>query len=610
MGLLKKMTLTWKRYLEIGNIRKPLALIMPYVLRYWEIYFWLFLLLFSGIGVTLFFTWFLQNITDAALRRNADEVRELLMYGVLFTVLTGVIGYFSTYLESTALVKVRTDLKNALFHHMLRLPAKYYGEHHSGEMVSRMTNDVNNIDGAIGSNMLSVIRLPLMALGAFLYLININWRLALICTLIGPLAALSGAVFGKLIRRNSRAVHDALGKLHSFLNESFSGYTVIRSFTLEKTMHRRYEGINGNLLSLELKIARLRGWFQAGAGSVGTISYLVCLGAGVQFVMSQHMSIGDLLAFVSLVQFLVYPLTGLAGMWGAFQRSVAALERVEEVFREVPETRELPSFQPVQGFRGSIDLKDIRFSYDGKVNALDNFNLSIPAGKTVALVGPSGAGKSTILSLLMGFYKPQSGEILFDSHESSLMSFPELRSCTAYVSQDTFLFDGTIRDNIVCGKEGASELELIRAAKEANAHDFIMALPDGYDTEIGERGVKLSGGQKQRIAIARAILKDAPILLLDEATSALDSETELQVQDALNKLMKQRTTIVIAHRLSTIHHADLIAVIDRGQVVEQGTHQELIGRNGLYAKLYRIQYNQEIESGSERNVLGERSFRL
>ena len=595
MGFLKKK-LHWKAFFEVGEIRKPLSLVMPYVLRYWEIYFWLFLLLFSGIGITLFFAWFLQNITDAAIRRHVSDVRELLIYGGLFAAVSGVISYFSTYLEAAAVVKVRTDLKNALFHHMLRLPAKYYGDHHSGDMVSRMTNDVNNIDGAVGSNMLSVIRLPLMATGAFIYSFHINWKLALICTLLGPVAALSGAIFGKLIRRNSRTVHEALGQMHSFLNENFMGNTLVRSFTLEKTMYQRYEGINGKLLSLEFMLARLRGWFQAGASAVGNVSYMICLGTGIYSVMAEEMSIGDLLAFVSLMQYLISPLTGLAGMWGAFQRSVAALERVKQVFNEHPETRELPSYRPVEGIGGAIEFKNVQFSYNSEHNVLNHFSLSIPAGKIVALVGPSGAGKSTILNLLMGFYQPVSGEILFDSHHVNLLTFSQLRSCTAYVPQDTFLFDATVRDNIICGKNDASELEIIRAAKEANAHDFIMALPKGYDTEIGERGMKLSGGQKQRIAIARAILKNAPILLLDEATSALDSETEQQVQDALNQLMKQRTTLVIAHRLSTILHADIIAVIDRGQVVEQGTHHELLAKDGLYARLYRIQYNQEREA--------------
>ncbi|CAG7632555.1 ABC transporter ATP-binding protein [Paenibacillus allorhizosphaerae] len=598
MGIINKLHVRWKRYLEIGEVKKPLLLLLPYVARYWETYFWLFVLMFSGIGVTLFFTWFLQNMTDAAIGRNVSEVKTLLLYGVLFTVFSSVLSYFNTYLEAAAVVKVRTDLKNALFHHMMRLPAKYYGNQHSGEMVSRLTNDVNNIEGAIGSNMLSVVRLPLMAVGAFVYLFQINGALALLCVLLGPVAAVSGAVFGKLIRRNGRAVHDALGKLHSFLNDSFAGYAVIRSFTLEKQTYQQYESINGKLLGLEFKLARLRGWFQAGASSAGALSFFVCLGVGVHYVMNGSMSVGDLLAFVNLVQFLVYPLTGLAGMWGAFQRSVAALERVQEVFSEVPETRELPAYQPVSGVKGSIELKGIRFSYDGQTNALERFDLKIPAGKVVALVGPSGAGKSTLIHLLMGFYQPQEGEILFDGLPVSHMSRAQLRSCTAYVPQENYLFDGTVGDNIACGKTDSSEEQWVRAAKEANAHEFIVSLPSGYHTEIGERGVRLSGGQRQRIAIARAILKDAPVLLLDEATSALDSETEYQVQEALEKLMKDRTTIVVAHRLSTIHNADLIAVVDQGRVIEQGTHAELIGKNGLYARLYHIQYNQERSAAS------------
>ncbi|CAG7613242.1 Putative multidrug export ATP-binding/permease protein [Paenibacillus solanacearum] len=596
MDILTKFYSMWKRNLKIGEMKRPLLLILPYVVRYWETYLWLFITMFSGIGVTLFFTWFLQNMTDAAVDRNISEVKSLLFYGVLFVVLSSAISYFSTYLEATAVVKVRTDLKNALFHHMMRLPAKYYENHHSGEMVSRLTNDVNSIDGAIGSNMLSVVRLPLMAIGAFVYLFKINGTLALICLLLGPVAALSGAVFGQLIRRNSRAVHDTLARLYAFLNDSFAGYAIVRSFTLENKKYFQYEDINSKLLALELKLANLRGWFQAGANSAGSLSFLVCLGLGIRYVMAGSMSVGDLLAFINLVQYLVYPLTGLAGMWGALQRSVAALERVHEVFNEPTETRELSNYQPVPTISGGIEIKDIRFSYNGHTISLDQFNLTVLSGKTVALVGPSGAGKSTLFNLLMGFYKPQSGEILFDNQPVSLMSYAQLRSCTAYVPQETYLFDGSIRDNIAYGKIGASEEELIAAAKEANAHEFIMALPNGYGTQIGERGIRLSGGQRQRIAIARAILKDAPILLLDEATSALDSETEQLVQGALEKLMRNRTTMVIAHRLSTIQNADLIAVLDRGRLVEHGTHHELISKKGLYFRLYQIQYSREREA--------------
>jgi ATP-binding cassette, subfamily B, bacterial len=607
MGVLLTIGRKLKRFLELGQVVKPMSLIAPYVLKYRITYLLLVMLLLAGIGVTLFLTWFMQSITDAAIAGDLGSIRQLTLIGLASIAFSGIIAYLNTYLEARAVVHIQTDLKNDLFAHMLKLPNRYFAANHSGELVSHLTNDVNSIHGVIGSNLISILRLPLIAIAAFVYLAQINWQLSLLCVLLGPVAALSGAIFGKLLRKNSRIIHEQLGKLHSFLNDSFAGNTVIRSFTLEKLVATQYENQNSQLRTLEMKLAKLKGFFQVGAGMTGSMSFVLCLGVGAYYVASGSLTIGALMAFVRLMQYLIYPLSGLASLWGGFQRSLAAVERIQGVFEQQPETRELPAPRAVARLKRSIELRGVSFSYDGVQPTLADVDFTVPAGKVVALVGASGAGKSTLFQLIMGFHTPQTGMICFDGQPVHAMSLAELRSCTAYVPQETYLFSGTVRDNIAYGRADASEEELIRAAKDANAHDWIVSLEKGYDTEIGERGVKLSGGQKQRIAIARAILKDAPILLLDEATSALDSETEAQVQEALERLMSNRTTIVIAHRLSTIHNADQIVVLDQGQVIEQGTHGELIDKQGVYARLYKLQYGRtaEVAAGAELETGGE-----
>ncbi|MEI7026106.1 ABC transporter ATP-binding protein [Paenibacillus sp. y28] len=581
------------KLLEIGQLRKPMALLLPYIARYGLLYGILLVLLLVGIGVTLFHSWFLQQMTDAAVSGNLREAGWLLLAGAGVVLVSALALYLNTVLEAKAVHGVKRDLKIDLFHHLLRLPAKYYGRHHSGELTSYMTNDMNNIDGAIGSNLLSMLRMPLMALAAFAYLCWLNWQMALLCIVIGPISLLSGAVFGKLMRRQNREIHDALGKQQSFLHDTFAGYAVIRSFILEKAMYAKYEAHSDHLLSMEMKVSRLRGWFQAGAGSAGTLAYLSSFGLGAYMVMQGSLTLGKLMAFVTLMQYLIYPLTGLAGKWGAFQRSLAAVERIQGVFAEQPEARRLPEGSQVAKLTSGVELRRLSFSYDGVSPVIRDFSLTVRSGQMVALVGPSGAGKSTLFHLLQRFYNPDEGEVLLDGRAAGDMPLAELRSFISYVPQETYLFAGTIRDNIAYGSSGATEEQIVQALKDANAYEFVMALPDGLHTDIGERGLKLSGGQRQRLAIARAVLKNAPVLLLDEATSALDSEAELLVQEALDRLMQGRTTLVIAHRLSTIQHADVIAVLDQGRVVEQGQHQELLDRNGLYTRLYHMQFHSK-----------------
>ncbi|RAU93548.1 ABC transporter ATP-binding protein [Paenibacillus sp. YN15] len=641
--------------LGLGEMRRPVGLLWRFVKPSKWLYLQLVVYMLGGIGMTMIFTWFLQQLTDAALSGNVAKITGLLVQGILVMIINGLLTYLSSYIGTAAVQQVKRDMKNAVFAHMIRLEARYYNRHHSGEFVSRLTNDIQNLDGAIGGNLVQMIRLPLMAVAALLYMLTINWRLSVICLMLIPVAAATGAVFGKLLRKNTRLIQEFLSRMQGFLHETFSASPIIRSFTLAGLMTRQYEKQNAHLMGLEMKQARIRGLFQVGSGAVGSATFFLSMGLGAYFVAEQTMSVGNLVAFNNLMHQMVAPLSGLAGLWGGFQRSLSSAERIVHVLEEKAE----PGFpeeeqgrqeeqrtakaaggaeqeladggsraeQESAGVGGRVEreladggtewktagagsgaeresadggalppeiaLREVSFAYEDGAPVLERLSLTVPAGKVVALVGHSGAGKSTLLSLLQGFYRPDQGELLLDGMPMGRIPLGTLRRSIAYVPQETFLFSGTILENIAYGRLGAGQEEIVQAARAANALEFISQLPEGFETQVGERGARLSGGQRQRIAIARAILKDAPVLLLDEATSALDTETEHLVQEALARLMHRRTTIVIAHRLSTIQNADLIAVLDHGTVVETGTHWELLRRKGHYFRLYQMQFKDQ-----------------
>jgi ATP-binding cassette subfamily B protein len=594
---LKKMDI--KQYISTKEIKRTILLLKPYILSHKKAYIGLFLLMFIDIALILAYAWFMGVITDAAVHSDFDRLQILLFIGIGLAVINIITNFMDTYLETIAVNAVKTDLNLELYKHILLLPGNRVSNIHSGELLSHFTNEIHNIDGVVGRGLINLIRFPVTFITAFIYLVQINWKLTLLSLLIVPAAIMGGAVFGWLLRNNSRVIHQLISTINKSLNNTFQGFVVIRSFTLEKLFYTTYARHNQELYSLELKDARLRGWFYAGGEAVGSIAFLVSFIVGAFFVSNHVITIGALLSFITLVSRLVSPLTGLAGQWAGYQRAIAAIERIIHLLDQPKESQELPSYAPPPPLSGRIQFQDITFSYNGQNNVFEHFYLQIPLGQVVAFVGPSGAGKSTLFNLLQGFYRCQSGSIILDDTSIDDITLSELRNAIAYVPQETFLFSGTIRDNLMLARPGIPEADMIHAAINANIHEFITALPEGYDTEIGERGIKLSGGQRQRISIARAILKDAPILLLDEATSALDSETELLVKDALDKLMKNRTTLVIAHRLSTIQHADVIVVLDHGRIVQMGKHDELINERGLYRELYKTQLvNHTAPTGS------------
>ncbi|MGM0874198.1 MAG: ABC transporter ATP-binding protein [Bacillota bacterium] len=588
--MIKKRILSIIDLFNIGGIQKTFTLLRPYILKSWRSYFGLLVILFVEIFLIIAFAWFFGTITDFAVQGEFHKIKQLLLVALALICTDLFVSYFNIYLESYVTSKIKRDLKEHVLKHIMLLPTNKLAKIRSGELLTHFTNDINCINGVIGSNLIYLIQLPLMSMAVFFYMLHIHWQLSVFSLFIIPIAIFIGAVFGILIRNNSRTIYNQIGDINSSLNEMFQGISVIRSFLLEKVFVSRFKQKNHEFFQLEMKNAKLRGSFSVAGGTISSISYIISLCLGAFFVSKGNITVGSLLTFVSLMQRLISPLTGLAGLWGSFQSSASAVERISTVLDEDPETLELPFYTKISNLPNSIKFKNVTFYYEPEIEIFNQLNLEIPTGKVVAFVGPSGAGKTTLFHLIQGFYKPQSGQILMDHVSINELSPSVLRSTFAYVAQETFLFSGTIKDNLLLARPEITEFEMINAAIHANIHEFIMSLPDQYDTEIGERGVRLSGGQKQRMAITRAILKDAPILLLDEATSALDSESEFHVKEALDRLMKNKTTLVIAHRLSTIQHADLIIVLEEGKIVQQGTHQELMSQEGLYRKLTQTQF--------------------
>lgn len=588
MAKIKQLVTFANQYFSMKDIRQTFSMLRPFFLKHWKAYSVLLFLLGFDIFFTLAFAWFFGNITDAAIRGDFEEMKKLIPIGIALTILNITSNFFDIYFETIASNGLKKDLKEHLFNHILRLPAGDASNLRSGDLLSYFTNDIHSIDGVTGRSLINLIRLPVTYIAVLIYLFQINWVLCMISVLIAPVAIAAGAGFGLLLKRNGRKLHSLIAEINTTLNETFQGFQVIRSFTLEKKVFEKFSRENNEYYKLELENAKLQGWYYSGGYLVSSVVFLTCLSLGAYFVSQKEMTIGSLLTFTNLVGHLVYPLTGLAGKWAGFQRSVTAIERMVNLVEKPVASIDLPTFLPIKENAKPIEFKNVTFSYDESKTIFSELNLEIPAGKMVALVGPSGAGKTTLFNLLQGFYQPQAGHILIDGIPAEEMKLSVLRSAIAHVPQETFLFAGSIRDNLLMARPGITELEMMEAAKKACIHDFITGLPEGYDSGIGERGIKLSGGQKQRIAIARAILKDAPILLLDEATSALDGNTESRVKQALEHLMKDKTTIVIAHRISTIQNADLIVVMDEGEIVQSGTHADLMARDGLYRQLNEI----------------------
>jgi ATP-binding cassette, subfamily B, bacterial MsbA len=629
-----------------SEIRRLLRYVAPY--RRYMIIATIGLL--GGAALGLVFPWIMLNLVDAVLgQHDLAELNRITLVLIGTFLARGVFYYIQNYALAYAGERIVVDLRREVYAHLHDLTLRFFNDRRVGELVSRLSSDVTLVRAALTNNVAQVLSQVLTFAGSLVLMLVLNWRLTLFILVLAPLVALSGALFGRRLRKLSTVVQDQLAEGTAMAEEALSGARVVKAFTREGYEADRYGEQMEQAFSATMALTRVRSAF-------GPLITFLAFGAlagvlwfGGREVLAGRLSAGALIAFLVYGINIAGAVGSFTSLYGQLQEALGASRRIFELLDETPEIRSAPGAQPLPAIAGRISFDHVSFAYargaagmngKGQANSdegrstnppkgrgtgdesgaalparagqgtgddallpgltvLEDINLEIEPGEAVALVGPSGAGKSTLFNLIPRFYDPTAGAVCVDGHDLRQVTLESLRAQIGIVPQETHLFSGTVRENLRYGKLDANDDELRAAARAANADEFIARLPQGYDTLVGEKGVKLSGGQRQRVAIARAILKDPRILLLDEATSSLDSESEGLVQEALERLMQGRTTVMIAHRLSTVHRANRIAVLEEGRLVALGAHQQLMAQGGLYARLYNMQFRVvEAEAGS------------
>ena len=530
------------------------------------------------------YKFFLGEKKERALFRLCVIITILILLKSIFGYLQ---AYFMAYVEQGIIM----DLRNSLYRHISKLSLGYFNKAKTGVLISRITNDVNLLNGGVSAGFVTLIKNPLLIFASLTIAFYISWQLTLVALLILPFSLVVIGGIGLRLRKESAVSQERMADVTTVLQETISGMRVVKAFGMEQFEVGKFIKETKHYFKALLKITRTRNLaspiteFLATLVAVGILWF-----GGTQVLRGQMLAPEAFITFLLVVFSLMQPVKELSSVNNRIQEAVAAGERIFKIIDLKPEITNLPNYKKVGGFSDTVEFKNVGFAYNGNDIVLKGINLQVGKGEVLALVGPSGAGKSTLVDLIPRFYDPIEGSILLDGVDISELDLVGLRNLMGIVTQETILFNDSVRNNIAYGLIDTPISEVIEAARVANAHRFIEEMPQGYDTLIGERGVKLSGGQRQRLAIARAVLKNPPILILDEATSSLDTESELLVQQAIERLMQNRTSFVIAHRLSTILNADRIIVLDRGEIVQQGTHNQLVDQDGLYHKLYKMQF--------------------
>ena len=549
--------------------------------------------LFTSVAAAgnLFVPWILKDVIDKVLmNKDIFLLNTIAVTIVIVFFIRGICFYAQTYLMSYVGQKVIIDIREAVYRKLQFLSLGYFEKRQTGTIMSYVTNDVGALQGSIIESATDFVTEMSILIGSLALMFNLHWKLSLLTLITMPLVAKAMDLFGKKLKRTSGIMQDRAADITAVLQETISSVRVIKSFVREEYEIARFVKENYANFRAQMKNAQVMATLTPVIELIAAIGVTFLIWYGGFEVINGNLTAGALIAFLVYATNLANPIKRLSRIYGNVQKAMAAAERVFSVLDEKTDIVEKENATELKAVIGKVDFKAVTFKYNENEVILKDINLEVKAGQMVAIVGPSGAGKTTIVNLLPRFYDPVAGNIYIDDVNIADVTLASLREKIGIVPQETVLFNGSIYDNILYGDLTATTEEVMAAAKAANAHDFIMQMADQYQTQIGERGSKLSGGQRQRIAIARAILKNPRILILDEATSALDTESEKLVQDALDKLMVGRTSFVIAHRLSTILQADMIIVMEKGHIVEQGSHEELLKLDGLYSGLYKLQF--------------------